>query len=441
MGRAPCVELTASGSVTDTYVVEAPPPIGTTSVDLLRPNVLLPVLTILLVAAPTLTPTDPADAAVGPTADQLEDADDEVEALDDDIATAEEALTAIEAELEDLDVRFELANRQTARADQLASEAERAADLAREMSERTQADLVAARTELNESRRTLDDVVRDAYMHGGRTTSPMLAVAEGLGSGEDPSDVTDVLHFVDAVVADRGQAVEETERLLKRTNQLIRETRTAERAAEEEAAAANAALKAAATRNAELLALVEQADAAAREQQRLLTDLRDDRTGAASRLERLEAAQRAAAEVADAAITITDLGGGLVSVGGITVAASLGPALEDLLEAGRRDGIVLGGYGYRSPESTARLRRANGCPDVYESPASSCRVPTARPGESIHEQGLAIDFTYQGQTICYPRRASSCTGNTAFDWLAANAGQFGLRVLDSEAWHWSTNGQ
>ena len=81
-----------------------------------------------------------------------------------------------------------------------------------------------------------------------------------------------------------------------------------------------------------------------------------------------------------------------MAVGGITVSASMGKQLGSLLVAAAADGIDIGGNGYRSPETTAALRRANGCPDVYSSPASSCRVPTARPGTSMHEKGLAVDF-------------------------------------------------
>lgn len=123
------------------------------------------------------------------------------------------------------------------------------------------------------------------------------------------------------------------------------------------------------------------------------------------------------------------------------MAASLAPRLESLLNHARRDGIELGGTGYRSPEITARLRVTNGCRDVYNAPASSCRIPTARPGTSEHEKGLAVDFTYQGQTICFPRSAGSCSGNAAFDWLRANAGSYGLRNMPAEAWHWSTTGR
>ena len=409
--------------------------------DIVHSRLVVPTLTALLIAASTLTALAPADAAVGPTPDQIEEADDRVDSLEEEISEAERALGAIRSELADLDAQLARASEVTAAADQRATEAQRAAEVAEANADRTRTELATARTELAANRRTLDDVVRDAYMYGGRTTSPVLAAAEQLSSGDDPSDLADVLHYVEVVVGDRGQAVEETERLIRRTNQLLRETRAAEQLAAEEATAATDALEEAATRNAEVLALVDQADSAAREQERLLTDLRDERGTAAARLQNLQDARRAAAEAADAAVTITDLGNGLVRVGGITVAAELGEPLEDLLEAARADGIVQGGYGYRSPESTARLRRANGCPDVYESPASSCRVPTARPGESMHEQGLAIDFTYQGQTLCYPRRASRCTGNAAFDWLTTNAGRYGLRVLDSEAWHWSTNGR
>jgi len=131
----------------------------------------------------------------------------------------------------------------------------------------------------------------------------------------------------------------------------------------------------------------------------------------------------------------------LRTVGGITVAQSLAPRLEALLNAARADGIILGGHGYRSPEVTARLRVTNGCRDVHNAPASSCRVPTARPGTSEHEKGLAVDFTYQGQTICFPRSSANCSGNAGFTWLRNNAGSYGLRNLSTEAWHWSTTGR
>ena len=124
----------------------------------------------------------------------------------------------------------------------------------------------------------------------------------------------------------------------------------------------------------------------------------------------------------------------LATVDGITVAASLAPNLAQLLEASRAAGLSLGGGGYRSAAQQIALRRTNGCPDIYTSPASACRPPTARPGQSMHEQGLAIDFTCSGALI--KSRSSPC-----FQWLAANAASYGLYNLPSEPWHFSINGR
>ncbi|MGI9596067.1 MAG: M15 family metallopeptidase [Acidimicrobiales bacterium] len=67
-------------------------------------------------------------------------------------------------------------------------------------------------------------------------------------------------------------------------------------------------------------------------------------------------------------------------------------------------------------------------------PSSQCRPPTARPGRSQHERGLAIDFTYNGGSI-------STRSNKGFKWLNANAATYGLKNLASEPWHWSTTGR
>lgn len=68
-------------------------------------------------------------------------------------------------------------------------------------------------------------------------------------------------------------------------------------------------------------------------------------------------------------------------------------------------------------------------------PPSECSPPTARPGESMHERGLAIDFSCAGVLIT--NRDNSC-----YRWLADNADSYGLYELASqqEPWHWSVNG-
>lgn len=157
-------------------------------------------------------------------------------------------------------------------------------------------------------------------------------------------------------------------------------------------------------------------------------------------------AARAAAAAARATSSSGGSGGGgavrvtfngdLCTVGGITVACSISSQLEAMMNAASADGLRLGGGGYRSSDSQIALRRAHcGTSDyaVYEMSPSSCSPPTARPGQSMHEQGLAIDFTCNGGGAL--SRSSPC-----FSWLQAHAGSYGFRNLPSEAWHWSVNG-
>ena len=126
----------------------------------------------------------------------------------------------------------------------------------------------------------------------------------------------------------------------------------------------------------------------------------------------------------------------LTTVRGITVATSIAEDLRALLEASDADGFTLSGGGYRNSEAQIEARRANCGPsdyDIYDKPASECDPPTARPGQSMHEQGLAIDFTSGGRLI-------QSRSDPAFVWLARNAARFGLYNLPREPWHWSTNG-
>ncbi len=128
--------------------------------------------------------------------------------------------------------------------------------------------------------------------------------------------------------------------------------------------------------------------------------------------------------------------GSIVSVGGIRIHQSMAANLQNLLSAAAADGIILSGGGYRDPAGQIAVRRSN-CGSsnyaIYEMPASSCRPPTARPGSSMHEQGLAVDFTQGGSTLT--------RGSSGFSWMRANAGRFGFINLPAEPWHWSSNGR
>jgi hypothetical protein len=126
----------------------------------------------------------------------------------------------------------------------------------------------------------------------------------------------------------------------------------------------------------------------------------------------------------------------LVRVGSFVVHASIGNQVAAMLAAATADGIALGGGAYRDTARQVELRRSNCGPtdhDLYERPASTCRPPTARPGHSLHERGLALDLTSNGALI-------TTRDDPAFRWLAEHAGRFGLRNLPSEPWHWSTTG-
>src|SRR5690606_34197909 len=95
----------------------------------------------------------------------------------------------------------------------------------------------------------------------------------------------------------------------------------------------------------------------------------------------------------------------------------MAPNLEAMLAAAAADGLQLCGGGYRSPQEQIELRRQNcGTSDyaVYEMPSSQCTPPTARPGSSNHEQGLAVDFNCGGSLI-------ESHSNPCFQWMDAHA--------------------
>lgn len=394
----------------------------------------------VLAAAVALSALPFAAVAQQPAPDSLDEARERLDQLEDQAAGAEAQLEAARDELEALEPRMRESSQQLAQAQDEADAARRAAAKARRRAERVEERLAEARASLRKSEDELASLARDAYMYGPAAAGPVLGALEQLSETSNPNEVADVMHMIDVALGGRSLVIQEYARLIEETATLTEEAERTRQAREQEAAAARAAEARAAEQHAEMMALLDEADRAVAVERRALAQLESERDSVQERIGKMEAARERALAEARRAIRRVSAGADLVTVGGITVHASLAPQLEKLLEAARADGIVLGGSGYRSPETTARLRRANGCPDVYESPASSCRVPTARPGSSMHEQGLAIDFTYQGQTICYPNPPSRCSGNAAFDWLQAHAADFGLQNLHTEAWHWSTNG-
>jgi D-alanyl-D-alanine carboxypeptidase len=129
-----------------------------------------------------------------------------------------------------------------------------------------------------------------------------------------------------------------------------------------------------------------------------------------------------------AAFTVADT----TSVYGITVNKTVAYAFKRMIDDARADGVAMSGGGFRTTQRQIELRTINGCPNVWTAPSSSCRVPTAIPGRSLHELGLAVDISSGGRTIS---RTSP-----AYAWLTAHAGAYGFKNLPSEAWHWSITG-
>ncbi len=183
----------------------------------------------------------------------------------------------------------------------------------------------------------------------------------------------------------------------------------------------------------EQLALAQQVHAQLAQTSAQLVTLSSDEAAAAEDVQRQTAALLARVDHG------TDVP--LVTVRGIRVHADIAPALEGLLSEAAAAGIELSGWGYRTTESQISLRRQHcggaGIDDataVYVVPAGSCSPPTAKPGTSMHELGLAVDLTVNGTTI-------RSHDDPAWIWLNEHAGEYGFQNLPSEPWHWSINGK
>jgi len=96
--------------------------------------------------------------------------------------------------------------------------------------------------------------------------------------------------------------------------------------------------------------------------------------------------------------------------------------------------------GTREDEHQARLRVSNGCPDVYKSPASTCRIPTAIPGRSLHNR-RPVGFKWGNLNF------ESRWAIAADIWFAGRPSSevdpvmssYGLHRIRSEPWHWQIN--
>ena len=129
-------------------------------------------------------------------------------------------------------------------------------------------------------------------------------------------------------------------------------------------------------------------------------------------------------------ITLCNVDGTIVNV---LIERNVRAVFDGIAAAGHS---MTGGGGYRSHAAQIVLRRSH-CGtsnyDIYEKPSGQCSPPTARPGNSMHEWGLAVDFRCDGGSMS--SHTSPC-----WIWMNEHPDVHHLTNLPSEAWHWSSTG-
>ena len=123
----------------------------------------------------------------------------------------------------------------------------------------------------------------------------------------------------------------------------------------------------------------------------------------------------------------------LIEIGGVKLNTLLYLQTVQILKESRAAGSPMGiTSSFRTCTEQTSLRKLN-CPDPASSPAESCTPATEKPGESLHNYGLAVDFKCES----YPIFGSS----PCYTWLTQNAERFKLKRHASEPWHWSFTGK
>jgi len=321
----------------------------------------------------------------------------------------------IQRALDDLDRNVRAQNAAVAQASQ-------AADAAAISLARAQQDEAATAAKVAGLRNSVAEVAIEAYM--GTSTA---ATFDMLRSG-NLAEISRRQAYRAVAIGDASDSLDQ----LRAARQDLLARRRAAQRAKDQTAARRAAVQ------ARLAAL-----SVSQVQQQKFADAVENKievaTGQSNQLAQQSAqlSAQAAAQQSTSSSNVTKTAGiCLQTVRTITVACSIAAQLDKMLGAAAADGFTLTGGGYRSPDQQVAVREKN-CGssqyDVYQKPPNSCSQPTAYPGSSMHEQGLAVDFMWNGSII-------SSHSNPAYQWLSANAASYGFYNLPSEAWHWSVNG-
>ena len=301
-------------------------------------------------------------------------------------------------------------------------------------------EIAALETETAELDAAIDQMILDAYLYPPMDHALDAFNAETLSEATLKNGLVDLQADEDAATLDRLARAEEELSAQKAEQEVLAaaaaDTRAEADAAMAELDAAMAVQSQLATEvEARLNAKLAEADALRLSDAALSQQIQAEQAALAAALAASQSPP------AGSPSTIQAAPGGLATVscpggGSITVAGAIAGNVQALLDAASADGMQLCGGGYRDPAEQIALREAH-CGEsdyaIYEMPSSECSPPTARPGTSMHEQGLAIDFTCNGG-------GALGSGSICFTWLENNAATYGLYNLPSEPWHWSTNG-
>jgi peptidoglycan hydrolase CwlO-like protein len=344
-------------------------------------------------------------------------------------------------------------------------EAQRAAlDTAQQAVTTAENEVTMAQAKVDETQGEIDAMVGESDAVVVRTfINPPNESSIQMLTAASPADATvkkallDMYAEADADVIAQFQAKQEELRAEKQAQEEATELADARRA---EADAALADLQAAASQQVQFAADIEarlernlsEADALQNIDPELAQQLRDEQAALAQQIADAQAQIQAEDALEDAGVEPADpdaptgpstivIEGGLANVscpggGSITVAGVVARDLQGLLNLASQQGIPLCGSGWRDINDQIALRRAHcGTSNyaIYEAPSSACSPPTARPGSSEHEKGLAVDFTCGGG-------GTVSNGDSCDSFLENNAGDFGLYNLPSEPWHYSTTG-
>jgi peptidoglycan hydrolase CwlO-like protein len=356
----------------------------------------------------------------------------------------------VEQAFTDIRDNFEAQRAALTAAQQAVTAADNEVALAQATVDQTQAEIDAM---VGES----DSVVVRTFMNPPSETAIQTLTASSPGDATVKKALLDMYADADAGVIARYQAKQEELRVEKEAQEQATEEADTRRA---EADAALADLREAASQQVQFAAEIEarlernlsEADALQNVNPELAEQLRDEQAALAQAIADAQAQIQAEDALEEAGVGPADSGapsgpstivieGGLANVscpggGAITVAGVLARDLQGLLNLSSQQGIPLCGNGWRDINDQISLRRRNCGPGnyaIYEAPSSACSPPTARPGSSEHEKGLAIDFTCGGSGTV--GNGDACDG-----FLENNAGDFGLYNLPGEPWHYSTTG-